>query len=126
MLTLRHVCAQCHQTFIQDGWLDRMVEACRDRPPLAVVVSHKWDETRELVPLATTENAGGAQVDDVQIMVSSCRVVISWGTKVPTFCFDVICPPVPLMQNSADDIHAGLIRHPFKVFKHVFWSSPCW
>lgn len=41
----------------------------------------------------------------------SLRVVLGWRDR-PFYCFDLVIPAVPLASNSAENIFAGLYRHP--------------
>lgn len=101
----------------QDKWIEACLEGMAAQGPQApkpaVVVAWKWDETRESVRLSSLPGAApSGEQDSVEIMVSSCRVVIMSPNSCRAITMDLALPPCPLKGNSAEDIFAALTRHP--------------
>ena len=96
----------------QTAWLKQLLDVSKVIRPASVVVSKRWDETKEIV---TVDNGNEHnQRDSFDSMVSAVRVVLSWPEEfnVPVLAVDLVVPPVPLLSPNAENLYAGTYKHP--------------
>lgn len=70
-----------------------------------------WDATSEKLSLPATEGSSHLQSRSLsEVLVNRMRVL--WAVCGAVYTVEVFLPPIPLSNNAAAHIHAGIYKHP--------------